>query len=119
MFVDCMSSEWDKTHESILEQVEVFSPDGPSRLLAPTGLGVIEAPPQPANNTGKQEERESLRDTRQELGLLAGPQASLAEPIPRPSLDFQKAQERLAGLEMVDRAMGMRLHIPQKRITKF
>jgi hypothetical protein len=70
-------------------------------------------------NTAEEGYRTDIFDSRQELGMLAGSQASLPEPIPRPGLDFEKSCERLAGLEIADRAMGMRLHIPEKKIPKF
>jgi hypothetical protein len=124
MFVDCACTKWEEENDTLLRQVKVFQPAGSQGSpLAPGALGVAE--PSRAGvygapkNTAEEGDMTDLTDSRQELGMLAGSQASLPEPIPRPGFDFEKSCERLAGLEIVDRAMGMRLHIPERRITKF
>jgi hypothetical protein len=120
MFVDTACTEWELEKDPLLRQVKVFqsagnpapgsSSDGEPSL---PGANIIPIP------VAEEEDMGRLSRTRQEVSMLVGPQASLPEPIPRPGLDFEKSCERLAGLEIADRAMGMRLHIPEKISTKF
>jgi len=123
MFVDTVCTEWEWINDPLLRQVEVFKPSGsaasplapgPLDVIAPSCPGVYSAPEAAAEQEDRTKSKES-----QEMSMLAGPQASLPEPIQRPGLDFEKSCERLAGLEIADRAMSMRLHIPEKRTTKF
>ena len=123
MFVDCMASKWDELHLQELRQVITYHPPSPEEnLTRPTGdCTPLHEDTQRSVDPEAREEEDmgSLSRARQEVSIFAGPQASLPEPIPRPGLDFEKSCDRLAGLEIADRAMGMRLHIPEKRSTKF
>ena len=112
MFVDTVCTEWEWVNDPLLRQVEVFKPSGSA--ASPLVPGAYSAPEAAAEQEDRTKPRES-----QEMSMFAGPQASLPEPIQRPGLDFEKSCERLAGLEIADRAMSMRLHIPEKRTTKF
>jgi hypothetical protein len=115
-----MASKWDELHLQELRQVITYHPPSPEEnLTRPAGdCTTLHEDTQRSVNPEAREAVE-LEEARQALGMFAGPQASLPEPIPRPGLDFEKSCERLAGLEIADRAMGMRLHIPEKRSTKF
>jgi hypothetical protein len=120
MFVDCMASKWDELHSQELSQVITYHPPSPDEnLTRPAG----DCTPlhEDTQRSVDPEAREGveLGEARQEVSMLAGPQASLPEPIQRPGLDFEKSCNRLAGLEIADRAMGMRLHITEKRSIKF
>jgi hypothetical protein len=118
-----MASKWDELHLQELRQVITYPPSSPEEnLTRPTGdCTTLHEDTQRSVDPEAREEEDmgSLSRARQQVRMLAGPQASLSEPIPRPGLDFEKSCERLAGLEIADRAMGMRLHIPEKRSTKF
>ena len=121
MFVDTVCTEWEWVNDPLLRQVEVFRPSGSTASpVSPGALSVGEP-----SRTGiaptpvEEEDMGSLSRARQEVSMFAGAQASLPEPIARPGLDFEKSCERLAGLKIADRAMGMRLHIPEKRTVKF
>jgi hypothetical protein len=120
MFVDTACTEWEWEKDPLLRQVKVFQSAGNP---AP-GSSSVGEPSLPGANispipVAEEEDVASLSRARQKVSMFAGPQASLPEPIPRPGLDFEKSCDRLAGLEIADRAMGMRLHIPEKRSTKF
>jgi len=123
MFVDTVCTEWDRRQDPLLRQVKVFqaaggpaSPNipGPSCAIAPSYPETCSAP----EATAEHKDRTKLRES-QAASILDGPQAPPTEPIPRPGLDFEKSCDRLAGLEIADRAMGMRLHIPEKRSARF
>jgi hypothetical protein len=119
MFVDCACTKWDKTHASQLRQVTTYQPILPGERNIPEVANIAPDDTTDRSETGHEEVDMTESRESQGLGMLAGSQASLPEPIPRPRLDFEKSCERLAGLEIADRAMGMRLHIPERRITKF
>ena len=126
MFVDTMNVEWMKRHQARLRQVVVFGPptaqgariDSSASqgnvLCLPATTYHLDDPHRQKRTEGSQKGTE----TKQEVKFLAG-QASLPEPIARPGFDFEKARERLAGLEIADRGMGMRLHLPEKKRIKF
>ena len=120
MFVDCMASKWDEIHLQELRQVITYHPTSPEECL--TRPAADDTPVHEDTNRPVSLEAQDgmdLGEAMQALGTFAGAQTSLPEPIPRPGLDFDKSCDRLAGLEIADRAMGMRLHIPEKRSTKF
>jgi hypothetical protein len=123
MFVDCIASKWDEFHLQELRQVITCHPPSPeeSRTRPAGDCTTLHEDMQRSVNPEAREEENmaSLSRARQQVSMLAGPQASLSEPIPRPGLDFEKSCDRLAGLEIADRAMGLRLHIPEKTSTKF
>jgi len=123
MFVDTVCTEWEWVNDPLLRQVEVFKPSGSAASPLAPGSSIGEPSPPgiyiSPTLAAEEEDKGSLARARQDVNMLAGPQASLPEPIPRPGLDFEKSCERLAGLEIADRAMGMRLHIPEKRSTEF
>jgi hypothetical protein len=120
MFVDCMASKWDELHLQELRQVITYHPPSPEEnLTRPAGdCSPLHEGTQRSVDPEAGDGMDS-GEARQASGMFAGAQTSLSEPIPRPGLDFEKSCERLAGLEIADRAMGMRLHIPEKRSTKF
>ena len=126
MFVDTMNVEWMKRHQARLRQVVVFGPPTAHEaridssasqgnvLCFPGTTYHLDDPHRQKRTEGSQKGTE----TKQEVKFLAG-QTSLPEPITRPGFDFEKARERLAGLEIADRGMGMRLHLPEKKRIKF
>jgi hypothetical protein len=122
MFVDCASKRWYDEKRDLMSQVTVFpatSNTGPP--LPPLMLGGgIAAPRRIFSDPGppKGHEREGAKETR-EVTPSPARRWSAPDPIPRPHLDFQKARERLAGLKLADHGMGLRLHVPEKRIIKF
>jgi len=124
MFVDTVCTEWEWVNDPLLRQVKVFqSGDNQASPLAPEAFGVGE-PSSPGvvilpTAVAGEEDVGSLSRARQEVSMLSGSQVSPPEPIARPGLDFDKSCDRLAGLGIADRAMGMRLHIPEKSSTKF
>jgi hypothetical protein len=124
MFVDTACTEWEWANDPLLRQVKVFQPSGRAASPLAPGSSSVGGPSPPGANisprpVAEEEDMASLSRARQQVSMLAGPQASLPEPIARPGLDFEKSCDRLAGLEIADRAMGMRLHIPEKRSVKF
>ena len=123
MFVDTVCTEWERKEGPLLQQVKVFLPAGglasssirePLCGIAPSDPGAYSAPEATAEHEDRTRSRES-----QAASIFDGPQVPPTEPIPRPGLDFEKSCDRLAGLEIADRAMGMRLHIPEKRSARF
>jgi hypothetical protein len=101
MFVDCMASKWDELHSQELTQVITYHPPSPEESRTrPTGdcTPLHEDTQRSVDPEAREEEdMASLRRARQQVSMLAGPQASLPEPIPRPGLDFEKSCDRLAG----------------------
>jgi hypothetical protein len=116
--VDCASYLWDAAERIRLQQVVIFRPPP---LPATYGGKIIHFPDCIEEPEDSPLVRDDPKEVRRELIMLAGPQASLPEPIIRPGLNFEKATERLtglgglAGLEIANCAMGMRLHIPETR----
>jgi len=126
MFVDTMNVEWMKRHQDRLQQVVIFGPPTAqeARMDSSASQGNVQCLPGITYHLGDPPQEKDMDDSqkrtepKQALKILAG-QTSLPEPITRPGFDFEKARERLAGLEIADRGMGMRLHLPEKKRIKF
>ena len=122
-FVGVMEYAWERTNRQRLDQVKVSRPP-PSAILQ-NQFQICRRSPIPVQGQGGPKPSAHLEEIEEDttptaspprnprMELLAGPPPSAVEHgIQRPSLDFEKSCRRLAGIQLADRGMGMRLDLP-------
>jgi len=124
-FVGVMEYAWERTNRPRLDQVKVFR--APPSAIQHNQIQVfrqLSIPPQVQGQGGPKPSAhlEEINEdpthtgsppTEPRMELIVGPPPSAIEhEIQRPSLDFEKSCRRLAGIQLADRGMGMRLGLP-------
>jgi len=125
-FVGVMEYAWERTNRPRLDQVKVFRPppfaaqQNQIQICPPSPIPLQvhgQSGPKPSAHLEEIEEDPTPtgpppRDPRMELLAGPPPPSAVEHEIQRPSLDFEKSCRRLAGIQLADRGMGMRLNLP-------